>query len=145
MPSHLSRKAAIVGAAESDRIGTVPDKSAIQLHAEAALNALDEAGLQLSDVDGMFTAGVPTYEVAEYLGFVPSYTDGTSVGGSSFVIHVGHAATAIANGLCSVAIITHGQSGRSRVGERSPAGGAQTLQGQYEAPFGLPAPVGSYA
>jgi acetyl-CoA acetyltransferase len=141
----LSGKVAIVGVAESDQIGQVPDKSAIQLHAEAALNALDEAGLKLSDVDGMFTAGVPTTEVAEYLGFVPSYTDGTSVGGSSFVIHVGHAATAIANGLCSVALITHGQSGRSRVGERSPAAGAQTIQGQYETPFGLPSPVGAYA
>src|SRR5438105_610225 len=145
MPSHLSRKAAIVGAAESDRIGTVPDKSAIQLHAEAALNALDEAGLQLSDVDGMFTAGVPTYEVAEYLGFVPSYTDGTSVGGSSFVIHVGHAATAIANGLCSVALITHGESGRSRVGMGGFPSGPQTMRGQFEAPWGLPSPVGAYA
>ena len=84
--------------AESDRIGQVPDRSAIQLHAEAALNALDEAGLKLSDVDGMFTAGFSTPEVAEYLGVVPRYTDNTSVGGSSFVIHVGHAATAIAIG-----------------------------------------------
>src|SRR2546425_7687230 len=141
----ISGTVAIVGVAESDRIGNVPDKSALQLHAEGALNALAEAGLGLSDVDGIFTAGVPTPEVAEYLGIVPRYTDGTSVGGSSFVIHVGHAATAIANGLCSVALITHGQSGRSRVGERTPPSGAGTIQGQYEAPFGLPSPVGAYA
>src|SRR5437867_13378789 len=78
LPSPRGRggEVAIVGAAESDRIGNVPDKSALQLHAEAALNALDEAGLKLSDVDGMFTAGVPTTEVAEYLGFAPRYTDG---------------------------------------------------------------------
>ncbi len=54
--SSLSGKVAIVGVAESDQIGQVPDKSAIQLHAEAAFNALDEAGLKLSDVDAMFTA-----------------------------------------------------------------------------------------
>jgi len=146
MPEHpLSGKVAIVGVAESDQIGLVPDKSAIQLHAEAALNALAEAGLTLRDVDGMFTAGVPTTEVAEYLGFVPTYTDGTSVGGSSFVIHVGHAVAAINAELCSVALITHGQSGRSRVGERTPPSGAQTIAGQFEAPFGLPSPVGAYA
>jgi acetyl-CoA acetyltransferase len=145
MADTISGKVAIVGVAESDRIGNVPDKSALQLHAEGALNALAEAGLGLSDVDGIFTAGVPTPEVAEYLGIVPRYTDGTSVGGSSFVIHVGHAATAIANGHCTVALITHGQSGRSRVGERAPPSGAGTIQGQYEAPFGLPSPVGAYA
>jgi acetyl-CoA acetyltransferase len=145
MSNPVSGKVAIVGVAESDQIGLVPDKSAIQLHAEAALNALDEAGLKLSEVDGMFTAGFSTPEVAEYLGFVPRYTDNTSVGGSSFVIHVGHAATAIANGLCSVALITHGESGRSRVGMRSITPQANTIPGQYEAPWGMPSPVGAYA
>ncbi|HZR01094.1 MAG TPA: acetyl-CoA acetyltransferase [Chloroflexota bacterium] len=145
MPNPLSGRAAIVGVAESDQIGQVPDKSAIQLHAEAALNALDDAGLKLSDVDAMFTAGFSTPEVAEYLGVVPRYTDNTSVGGSSFVIHVGHAANAIANGLCSVALITHGESGRSRVGMRSITPQPNTIPGQYEAPWGMPSPVGAYA
>ncbi|HEY3109424.1 MAG TPA: thiolase, partial [Chloroflexota bacterium] len=145
MSNPLSGQVAIVGVAESDRIGLVPDRSAIQLHAEAALNALDEAGLALSDVDGVFTAGFSTPEVAEYLGIVPRYTDNTSVGGSSFIIHAGHAATAIANGLCSVALITHGESGRSRVGMRAVAPQANTIVGQYELPWGLPSPVGAYA
>ncbi|HSG99316.1 MAG TPA: thiolase, partial [candidate division Zixibacteria bacterium] len=109
----LSGKAAIVGVAESDRIGRVPDKSPLALHAEAALNALDDAGFALSDVDGMFTAGWSTLDVAEYLGIHPRFTDSTSVGGSSFVIHVAHAMAAIAAGYCEVALITHGQSGRS--------------------------------
>src|SRR5436305_519387 len=145
VPEAIYGQVAIVGVAESDEIGQVPDKSAIQLHAEAALNALDEADLKLSDVDAMFTAGFSTPEVAEYLGFVPRYTDNTSVGGSSFVIHVGHAANAIANGLCSVALITHGESGRSRVGMRSTTPQANTIPGQYEAPWGMPSPVGAYA
>src|SRR5205823_5827677 len=142
----LSGKVAIVGVAESDQIGLVPNKSALQLHAEAAFNALGEAGLTTRDVDAVFTAGVAPTETAEYLGIVPTYTDGTNVGGSSFVIHVGHAVTAIANGLCHVALISHGQSGRSRVGApgRAPSGG-RTLQGQFEEPFGLPMPVGAYA
>src|SRR5437764_6905371 len=117
----------------------------MQLHAEAARNALRNAGLQLSDVDGLFTAGVSTLEVGEYLGIQPRYTDTTSVGGSSFVIHVGHAITAIASGLCEVALITHGQSGRSRVGMAPRNETSQMLPGQFEEPFGLPRPAGSYA
>jgi acetyl-CoA acetyltransferase len=141
----LSGKAAIVGVDESDRIGVVPDRSTMQLHAEAARNALRDAGLRVSDVDGLFTAGVSTLEVGEYLGIVPRYTDTTSVGGSSFVIHVGHAATAIAAGLCSVALITHGQSGRSRIGMPGRAETSQMPQGQFEEPFGMPRPAGAYA
>jgi acetyl-CoA acetyltransferase len=135
---------AIVGVDESDQIGIVPDKSALQLHAEAARNALRDAGLSVRDVDGLFTAGVSTTEVGEYLGIEPTYTDGTNVGGSSFVIHVGHAAAVIAAGLCEVALITHGQSGKSRVG-MPPGGFGTVMASQFEVPFGLPQPAGSYA
>ena len=84
----ISGKVAIVGVDESDQIGVVPDKSALQLHAEAARNALRDAGLSARDVDGLFTAGVSTTEVGEYLGIEPTYTDGTNVGGSSFVLRL---------------------------------------------------------
>ena len=141
----LSGKVAIVGVDESDQIGVVPDKSAMQLQAEAARNALRDAGLGVRDVDGLFTAGVSTTEVGEYLGIEPRYLDGTNVGGSSFVIHVGHAAAAIAAGLCQVALITHGQSGRSRIGMPPRVSHPQLMAGQFEEPFGLPQPVGAYA
>jgi acetyl-CoA acetyltransferase len=143
--NNISGKVAIVGAAESDKIGVVPDKSVIQLHAEAAHNALSEAGLTTRDVDAVLTAGTSPMETAEYLGIIPKFVDGTSVGGCSFVMHVGHAALAIANGLCSVALVTHGESGKSRVGVGGYPQGAQTLRGQFEAPWGLPSPVGAYA
>ena len=94
----------------------VPDKSMLQLHAEGARNALRDAGLTLKDVDGLFTANIPPTEVGEYLGIEPKVVDGTNVGGCSFLIHVAHAAAAIADGRCEVALITHGESGRSRVG-----------------------------
>ncbi|MBI3538643.1 MAG: thiolase [Chloroflexi bacterium] len=145
MANNISGRVAIVGVAESDQIGIVPDKSVLQLHAEAAHNALTEAGLSIKDVDAIFTAGTSPMETAEYLGVIPKYFDGTSVGGSSFVIHAGHAATAIANGLCSVALITHGESGRSRVGAGGFPQSPQNLRGQFEAPYGLPLPVGAYA
>jgi len=133
--------AAIVGAAETDIVGVQPEKSAIQLHAEAALNALADAGLTKDDIDGVLCAGQSPVAVAEYLGIVPEYLDGTSVGGCSFMLHVRHAAAAIQAGLCTTAVITHGQSGRSRVGEAGWGGGRQTLSGQFEEPYGVAGPA----
>src|SRR5579859_1135880 len=101
MPHPLYRGAAIAGVDESDQIGRVPNKTSLQLHAEAAVNALADAGIDKSEVDGIATAGVLSYQIAEYLGITPEYTDGTNVGGSSFVIHVGHATEAIADGRAS--------------------------------------------
>jgi 3-oxoacyl-[acyl-carrier-protein] synthase III len=53
----LSGKAAIVGAAESDAIGILPGKSTLQLVGEASLNAVEDAGLSIRDIDAVFTAG----------------------------------------------------------------------------------------
>lgn len=143
--SLFAGKVAIVGVAESDQIGKVPDKPAIMLHAEAAKNALDEAGLTHDDVDALFTAGPLPLELGEYLGINPKYADGSNVGGSSFVIHLHHAALALASGRCEVALITHGESGRSRVGMFWPDTFPDSVLGQFEAPYGLMDPVGSYA
>jgi acetyl-CoA acetyltransferase len=144
MAAQLSGAVAVVGVGESDEVGILPQKTALQLHAEACRNALAEAGIEKGEVDGLFTAGLTTTELGEYLGIAPAYTDGTSVGGASFVIHVGHAVAAIAAGLCRVALISHGQSGRSRVGAPMlPLYGVN--QQQFEAPFGLPTPIGAYA
>jgi acetyl-CoA acetyltransferase len=133
-------KAAIVGASETDIIGFIPDKSAIQLHAEAAFNALADAGLTKDDVDGVLCAGQSPVQVAEYLGITPTYVDGTSVGGCSYMLHVRHAAAAINAGLCSVALITHGESGKSRVGMGGWSRAPQALGAQFEEPFGVAGP-----
>jgi acetyl-CoA acetyltransferase len=140
----VAEAACVVGVGESDEVGVLPHKTALQLHAEACRNALAEAGIDKAEVDGLFTAGLTTSELGEYLGIAPLYSDGTHVGGASFVFHLEHAALAVAGGRCRVALISHGQSGRSRVGApMSPLYGVN--QAQFEAPFGLPAPVGAYA
>ena len=133
----LRHKVAIVGAAETDEVGRLPEHSMLQLHAEAAFNALDDAGLTLDDVDGLATAGPSVAQLSEYLGIIPRWADGTSAGGGSFLLHVGHAVAAIANGYADVVLITHGESGRSRVGVGRPAGGPSTPGGQFEAPYGI--------
>jgi acetyl-CoA acetyltransferase len=107
---------AIVGAAETTNLGVIPDMSQIQLHADAALNAMADAGLKPADIDGIATAGETPVTVAHYLGLTPKWVDGTAVGGCSFMIHVRHAAAAIESGLCETVLITHGESGSSGVG-----------------------------
>ncbi|TQJ29933.1 thiolase C-terminal domain-containing protein [Microbacterium sp. SLBN-146] len=131
---------AIVGAAESTDLGRIPDKSALELHADAALNALADCGLTPADVDGVASAGEMPVDVADYLGIVPEYLDGTNVGGSSFMLHVRHAMAAIASGLCETVLVTHGESGRSRVGMVPWMPAPQSLMGQLEVPYG---PVGA--
>ncbi|MGI5269795.1 thiolase C-terminal domain-containing protein [Nonomuraea sp. CA-218870] len=135
---------AIVGAAETDEIGTLPNTSMLQLHAEAGLNALRDAGLTPADVDGVATAGPLALDVAHHLGIHPRWADGTMVGGCSFLLHVRHAAAAIAAGAADVVLITHGESGRSRVGARQWGGQNETPAGQFEAPYGAITPYATF-
>src|SRR5229473_2499304 len=104
---------AVVGAAETTELGVIPNVSQIQLHADAALNAIADAGLKLSDIDGFATAVETPQQIAHYLGITPTWVDGTSVGGCSFMLHVRHAAAAIEAGLCKTVLITHAESGKS--------------------------------
>jgi acetyl-CoA acetyltransferase len=132
----LANSVCIVGVDESDELGTLPHKSQLALHLEAVHNAVRDAGLKISDIDGVFTAGVHSPALlGEALGITPRYIDGTSVGGCSFIIMVGHALLALHHGLCDVAVVSHGQSGRSGVGV---TGGRDTsLSGQFEIPYGF--------
>ncbi|MGB5146714.1 MAG: thiolase family protein [Porticoccaceae bacterium] len=128
---------AIVGAAETTRLGLVPDMSQIQLHADAALNALADCGLTPKDIDGVACAAEWPTELAHYLGITPTWVDGTMVGGCSFMLHVRHAAAAIAEGLCTTVLITHGESGRSWVGSQAVGINQASLAGQFELPYGV--------
>jgi hypothetical protein len=74
--------------------------------------------------------------VAHYLGLTPKWVDGTAVGGCSFMIHVRHAAAAIASGLCETVLITHGESGRSGVGRTRDVVAPTSLAGQFSSPMG---------
>ena len=142
-PKDLRGKVAIVGASESDEMGKLPDKSVLTLHAESIRNALDDAGLKLSDVDGLFMAGgspeTTVNDLCEYLGVMPRYADSTIVGGCSFIMHVEHAMLALSAGVINTAVISHGESGRSRMGLPGFADESATHNGQFEDPFGTSA------
>ncbi|MDO9437595.1 thiolase domain-containing protein [Hydrogenophaga sp.] len=105
----IKGKAYIAGAYEHPT-RKAPDKSVYQLHAECAKGALADAGLSLADVDGYFCAGdVPglgAINMIDYLGLKVRHLDSTDTGGSAYLVHVSHAAQAIAMGHCRVALIT---------------------------------------
>jgi acetyl-CoA acetyltransferase len=132
----LRNSVCIVGVDESDELGRLPHKSQLTLHLEAVHNAVRDAGLRVSDVDGVFTAGQHSPALlGEALGIVPRYVDGTSVGGCSFIMMVGHAVAALHHGLCDVAVVSHGESGRTQTGVTR--GRDTSLSGQYEFPYGF--------
>ncbi|MFC3172776.1 thiolase [Novosphingobium bradum] len=130
---------AVVGAAETTELGVIPGLSQLGLHLDAALNAMADAGLKPSDIDGVATAGEDVWTVANMLGIAPKWVDGTNVGGCSYMLHVRHAAAAIDAGLCTTVLITHGESGRSQVGRAGYAGSPASLFGQFEGPYGVTA------
>ena len=141
----MSADVVIAGAAETDEIGRLPGHSAFRLHLEGARNALADAGLTKDDVDGIATVGTPgPVQIAHALGITPAWLDGTSVGGASFLFHVRHAVAAIRAGLCHTVLVTHGESGRSRVGAPPRAFGRDSLLGQFELPYGIMGPATTF-
>ena len=124
-----------------------PDKSCALLHAEAAAGALRDAGLGRDDVDGYFCAGdapgLGPLSLCDYLGLRVRHVDSTDTGGSAPLLHVAHAAQAIAAGKCRVALITLAGVPRSQpavhaYGVRS---NANTPEYEFEHPYGLNNPA----
>ena len=146
----LRYKTAIVGAAETTELGIIPDTSETQLHIDAAINAMRDAGIEKDQIDGISATMNPA-TLAHYLGIVPKWVDNTSVGGTSFLIHMRHAAAAIASGLATTILCCMGQSGRSRVGVGGARIGAMSAPtgprydasypGQFESIYGVLGPT----
>lgn len=134
----INGKAYIMGAWEHPT-RLAPDKSTPQLHAECAKGALTDAGLTKGDVDGYFCAGdAPGFgalSMADYMGLKLRHIDSTETGGSSYIVHVGHAAQAIAAGKCSVALITLAGRPRSEPFRRG-GFGAPPPEADFESPYG---------
>jgi acetyl-CoA acetyltransferase len=126
---------AIVGVAESDLGEVGAGLSAIDLMAQATYRALQDCGLSLREVDGVFAttsqSRMPTLALCEYLGVKPRYHDATNIGGGSFMSMVAHAQAAIQAGLCEVALIAYGSTQRS-VGR---ANVAAADANPYESPY----------
>ncbi|MBC7155604.1 MAG: thiolase [Rhodobacteraceae bacterium] len=144
MTADLRGKSAIVGTGHAG-FGEAHGLTAYDVMAQSALAALGDAGLKLSDVDGLFCTmmedAMPALMAAEYLGIQPRFIDGTMTGGSSFVNYLTSATMALDAGLCDVALIVYGSNQRTASGKlvtvsRPPA---------YEAPYNPRYPISAYA
>lgn len=106
----------IVGAYEHPT-RKAPDKSVVQLHAECAAGALADAGLTKDDVDGYFCAGdapgLGPLTMIDFLNLRVRHCESTDIGGSAPLLHIAHAAQAIAAGKCNVALVTLASRPRS--------------------------------
>lgn len=129
------RAAALIAGAYEHPERVIPDKTVAQIHAEVALGALADAGLTMADVDAYYSAGdAPGFgalSMVEYLGLDCRHIDDTETGGSSYLLHVRHAAEAIAAGHANVALITLAGNPRSGAG----VGGAARFDDAPEASF----------
>src|SRR5579863_5620112 len=144
----ISRKTAIVGAYEHPA-RFAPDKSAFQIAAESLRGAIADAGLKMSDIDGIASCGMMggmgIISMCDYLNLTPNYIDSTSVGGASFLFHVAHAAAAVNAGYCNTCAVVFGSTVASRAGAAAQMGGGISDPcDQYEVSFG-PTTVGLYA
>ncbi len=138
----IKRKACLVGAYEHPT-RKAEDKSVAQLHAEVAKGALEDAGLTRQDVDGYFCAGdapgLGPLSMLDYMGLKVRHMESTDTGGSSYLIHVAHAAQAIAMGKCNVALVTLAGRPRSEgsSGTQPRSWGANLPDAPFEAPYGI--------
>jgi len=147
----IKGKAYIVGAFEHPT-RKAPDTSLAQLHAEVAKGALEDAGLSKDDVDGYFcaagdTPGLGAHSFMDYMNLKVRHWDTTDTGGSSYLVHVGHAAEAIAAGKCNIALITLAGRPRSEgmaTGTAPRAGNPNQPDLQFEFPY-APATANMYA
>src|SRR2546426_4636298 len=139
----IKGKAYIAGAFER-RTRKADDKSVPQLHAEVARGALEDAGLSKNDVDGYFCAGdapgLGPLSMADCLGLKLRHVDRTDTGGSSYVVHVAHAAEAIALGKCKIALITLAGP-PPPAGPAAGAGPRAAAPAPPRAPRGVPVPA----
>lgn len=127
----------------------IPDRTVPQIHAEVAYGALADAGLTMADVDAYYSAGdAPGFgglSMSDYLGLQGHHLNDTETGGSSYLVHVQHAAAAIAAGQINVALIT--LAGKPRTGGVGPGGSARfsaAPEASFENQFGL-AIISGYA
>lgn len=138
----------IAGVAET-ALGKVGDQSEFSMVELAAVEASNEAGLSLNDVDAIFTNYMGeegSVQLGEYLGIRPRYAESSDMGGASFEFFVHHAMLAIQNGQASVALIAFASRQRSRRNRpRSPEDDGYSIAAQFESPYRPIWPVSHYA
>lgn len=134
----IKGSAYIVGAYEHP-LRKAPHKSTSLLHLECALGAARDAGISLKDIDGYFcdadVPGLGPLAMVDYMGLKLKHFDSTESGGSSYLLHVSHAAQAIAAGKCNIALITMAGRPRSELAAKKAESPYIGPEGDWETPY----------
>ncbi|GAB1257924.1 thiolase [Aurantivibrio plasticivorans] len=147
MSQSLRGSVAAVGVGVT-KFGDLPGRSARENMVEAAFRALDDAGINKNEVDGLFTSNFPDtfpcLHLAEYLGIHPRVMDDTNIGGAVYVSQLQHAAMAIQAGICNVALIAMGSNTRSKLKQTGVIDAPREVF-QYADEYKPRAPMNAYA
>lgn len=140
-------KASIISWGETE-YGLLHDRDRLDLVEDAAYGALRRADLRPDDVDGLITsvprtnlssAAVAASELAEHLGFMPSFKYGTvgGVGGASAILALQQAEHAVTRGQCEYVMIVYGDNRATGLGQDT-TGDLSALAGhdEFETPYG---------
>jgi acetyl-CoA acetyltransferase len=123
----------------------------MEVLARAAHGAVADAGLKMTDIDGLCTASVGAtmwpMPVVEYLGIRPTFINGTMLGGSSFVAHLLSALLALQSHQCNAVLVCYGSTQRTaQFGRKEIEAGRKFVDPQpYEHPYAPMLPLSAYA
>lgn len=153
MSAHLNalRGSAAIAGVATFGCGEAPGFTDMELLVRSARAAVADAGLKMSDIDGLCTASVAAtmwaMPVIEHLGINPCYIDGTMLGGSSFIAHLLPAMHALQSGQCNAVLVCYGSAQRSGAFSRAEIARARKfLDPQpFETPYEPMSPPSAYA
>jgi len=146
----LRGKVAIVGVGHAGLVDA-QGHTDIEILAQAAAQAVADAGLSMRDIDGLATcsslATMWSMPVVEYLGIRPQYIEATMLGGSSFVAHLLPSVMALVSGQCNAVLVCYGSTQKTApFGRKEGVKARAMLDPQpYEQPYGPISPITSYA
>ncbi len=154
----LRGKAAVVGVTDAVSPTGELQLTGRALEAQMVREVLDDAGLTLADIDGVCHHS-SAMQFAEFLGITPTFTDSTTTGGSVFEVYLEHAASAVASGVAECVLVVFAQTPRAgralakrrnadpNAAQKARAAmyGTDNPMTEWETPYGLQGPVGSYA
>ena len=145
------RGSAVIAGVGTFGCGEAHGFTEMELLARSARQAVADAGLKMSDIDGICTASVSStmwsMAVPEYLGINPRFLDGTMIGGSSFVAHLMPAMLALQSGQCNAVLVCYGSTQRTAtMGRKEMNASRRVLDPMpYEHPFDPVMPASAYA
>jgi acetyl-CoA acetyltransferase len=144
-----TERVAVSGIGES-AIGATPNKTSTDLHVDACLAAIDDAGLAKKDIDGVLTGYslvdpslMHSTKISESLGIQPDYNASLMVGGATPFVGVCHAAAAIRQGQCENVLVAFGDNRKTGFMDTDGSSELANMVGhpEFEDPFGPTVPA----